>query len=65
MNIKDVRTRKYIYGVAVASVPILLLLKVITPESVDVIINWLSAVLALGAPSLALANTPATPPAND
>jgi len=57
-NIQDVATRRYIYAVAAASVPLLLLLKIITPDYVDVILNWLSAVLGLGAPALAFTNTP-------
>jgi hypothetical protein len=65
MNITDVKTRRYIYTVAIASVPILLLLKIITPEYVDVLINWVAAVLGVGVPALARANAPATPPAND
>ena len=58
MNIKDPATRKYIYGVVLALIPVAQLFRLIPEDSVPLIINVVTAVLGMGAAGLALPNTP-------
>jgi len=58
VNIKDPATRKYIYGVVLALIPVAQLFRLIPEDSVPLIINVVTAVLGMGAAGLALPNTP-------
>ena len=59
MNLKP-ETRKWIYGVIAATVPLLVTLGSLTDEVARQILNILAATLAVGGSSLAIANVPAT-----
>lgn len=59
MNIRNPETRRYLYGVAVALIPLLVLFGLIAPEDVATWTNLAGALLGLGAAGLALPNTPA------
>lgn len=50
-------TRRWIYGVASALLPLLITLGAITPEIAGDVLNVLAAVLAVGVSSLAASNT--------
>ena len=56
--IPDPLIRRYIYGVVLAFIPILVGFGVISPEQVQLWLNLAAAVLGLGATALALPNTP-------
>ena len=58
MNLKP-ETRKWIYGVIAATVPLLVTLGSLTDEVARQILNILAATLAIGGSSLAIANVPA------
>jgi hypothetical protein len=58
MNIKDPATRRYVYGVVLALIPLAQLFRLIPEDSVPLIINVVTAVLGMGAAGLALPNTP-------
>lgn len=53
--------RKWLYGVAVAIVPLLVLYGAISPEAAPIWLSIAGAVLAIGAPVMALSHM--TPPA--
>lgn len=55
MNL-NAKTRKYIYGVSVALVPLLIGLGVFNAEQGGQILNVLAAILAVGNSALALGN---------
>jgi hypothetical protein len=59
LNIKDPATRRYIYRVILAAIPLLLLFGIIQGDAVTPIANAAAALLGLGAAGLALPNTPA------
>ena len=56
--ITDPLVRRYLYGVVLAFIPILVLFGLISPESVQLWLNLTAAVLGLGTTALATANTP-------
>ena len=56
--ITDPLVRRYLYGVVLAFIPILVLFGLISPESVQLWLNLAAAVLGLGTTALATANTP-------
>jgi len=58
MNIKDPQTRRYIYGVVLALIPLAQLARLIPADAVPLIVNVVTAVLGVGAAGLALPNTP-------
>jgi hypothetical protein len=64
MNLKP-ETRKWIYGVIAATVPLLVTLGSLTDEVARQILNILAATLAVGGSSLAIANVPGTTPQSD
>lgn len=57
MNLKP-ETRKWIYGVIAATVPLLVTLGSLTDEVARQLLNILAATLAVGGSSLAIANVP-------
>lgn len=59
MNLKP-ETRKWIYGIIAATVPLLVTLGTLTDEVAGQILNILAAMLAIGGSSLAIANVPPT-----
>ena len=59
MNIKDPATRRYLYKVCIAVILLLQVMRLIPGDYVTPIINVATAVLGLGAPALAIPNTPA------
>ena len=61
MNIRDPKTRAYIYGVVIAAIPLLQFFRLVPGDAVPLIVNVVTAVLGVGAASLALPNTPSTP----
>lgn len=61
MNLKP-ETRKWIYGVIAATVPLLVTLGTLTDDVARQILNILAATLAIGGSSLAIANVPETTP---
>lgn len=63
MNLHDPAIRRYVYGIVVAAIPILLLVGLITPDYVQPLLNAAAAVLGLGTAALALPNTPKDVPA--
>jgi hypothetical protein len=58
VNIQDPATRRYIYGIVLALIPVAQLFRLIPEDSVPLIINVVTAVLGMGAAGLALPNTP-------
>ena len=58
--IQNPETRKWVYGVIAATVPLLVTLGSLTDEVAQQILNILAAALAIGGSSLAIANVPAT-----
>jgi len=61
MNIRDPKTRAYIYGVVLAAIPLLQFFRLIPGDAVPLVVNIVSAALGMGAAGLALPNTPAAP----
>lgn len=59
MSLRDPAVRRYLYGVVVALIPLLVLFGLIAPEDVATWTNLAGALLGLGAAGLALPNTPA------
>lgn len=57
-NIENVETRRYLYGIVAAGVPLLIALNLTTPAEADIYLNIATAVLGLGGGALALTNTP-------
>jgi hypothetical protein len=56
--IPDPAVRKWLYGVVVALIPVLVVFGVLSPEQTQVWLNLTAAVLGLGTTALATANTP-------
>jgi hypothetical protein len=56
--IPDPAVRRWLYGVVVAMIPVLVLFGLISPESVQLWLNLAAAVLGLGTTALATVNTP-------
>ena len=61
MFISDPNTRKWIYGIVAAAIPVLVILGFVSGEDTQVWLNLAAAVLGLGTAGLAAPNT--TPPA--
>lgn len=51
-------TRKWIYGIVAAGIPLLVIFGVVAAEDTQMWLNFAAAVLGFGAASLALPNTP-------
>ena len=60
MFIKDPNTRKWIYGIVAAAIPVLVILGFASGEDTQVWLNLAAAVLGLGTAGLAAPNTPPT-----
>ena len=60
MNITNPETRKWIYSIIAAVVPMLVLLGYVTNDAAAGIMNIVAAVLAMGGSSLAYVNVPST-----
>jgi hypothetical protein len=58
MNIKDPQTRRYIYGVVLALIPLAQFARLIPDDAAPLIVNVVTAVLGVGVAGLALPNTP-------
>lgn len=56
--IQNPRHRKYVYGIVLAAIPLLVLFGLITEDEVQVYLNLAAAILGLGSAGLALPNTP-------
>jgi hypothetical protein len=56
--IPDPTIRKYLYGVVLAMIPVLVAFGLISPDQVQLWLNLAAAVLGLGTTVLAAANTP-------
>lgn len=73
MNIRSPETRRYLYGVVLALIPVLVVFGLVSPDDVATWTNLAGALLGLGAAGLALPNTPpggggrhrASPPAGE
>ena len=61
MFIKDPNTRKWIYGIVAAAIPVLVILGFVSGEDTQVWLNLAAAVLGLGTAGLAVPNTPPAP----
>jgi hypothetical protein len=61
MNIRDPKTRAYIYAVVLAAIPLLQFFRLVPGDAVPLIVNIVTAVLGTGAAGLALPNTPGAP----
>ncbi len=59
--IHDTKTRKYIYGVVVAAIPLLVTLGVLTEDVAGQVALIAAAVLGVGTSGLAAANTDSEP----
>ena len=57
MFIKDPNTRKWIYGIVAATIPVLVILGFVSGEDTQVWLNLAAAVLGLGTAGLAVPNT--------
>ncbi|MGQ4553254.1 phage holin [Dermabacteraceae bacterium CCM 9519] len=60
--VTDPRTRRYLYRVCSAAIPLLIAAGYLAHEQAGLVLALLAAVLGIGAPSLAAANTPTPPP---
>lgn len=60
MFIKNPATRKWIYGIVAAVIPVLVVLGFVSGEDTQVWLNLAAAVLGLGTAGLAAPNTPPT-----
>lgn len=56
--IKNPQTRRYIYGIVAAAIPILVIVGVISEDQVQLWLTFAAAVLGLGSAGLAAPNTP-------
>ena len=63
MNIRDPKTRAYIYGIVLAAIPLLQFFRLVPGDAIPLIVNVVTAVLGVGAAGLALPNTPNSPTA--
>lgn len=61
MNIRDPKTRAYIYGIVLAAIPLLQFFRLVPGEVIPLIVNVVTAALGVGAAGLALPNTPSAP----
>ena len=61
MFIKDPNTRKWIYGIVAAVIPVLVILGFVSGEDTQVWLNLAAAALGLGTAGLAAPNTALTP----
>ena len=61
MNIRDPKSRAYIYGIVLAAIPLLQFFRLLPGDAVPLVVNIVSAALGMGAAGLALPNTPSTP----
>jgi len=59
VNIRSPETRRYLYGVVLALIPVLVVFGLVSPDDVATWTNLAGALLGLGAAGLALPNTPA------
>ena len=59
--IANPKTRKYIYGIIAAAIPILVIVGVITEDDVQLWLTLAAAVLGFGSAGLAAPNTPDAP----
>ena len=50
--------RKWLYGVSMAAIPLLILAGKLTNEQAAAVLNFIAAVLGVGAPAMALKNLP-------
>lgn len=57
MNIRDPKTRAYIYGIVLAAIPLLQFFRLVPGDAIPLIVNVVTAVLGVGAAGLALPNT--------
>lgn len=57
--IQNPETRKWVYGIIAAAVPLLVTLGTLTDEVAGQLLNILAAVLTVGGSTLAIANVPA------
>lgn len=55
---KNPATRAWIYGIAAACGAALVVLNIVTQEQVNAVLNIIGSALLVGAPLLALSNTP-------
>lgn len=58
MNIRNPETRKYLYKVCIAVILLLQVMRLIPGDYVASIVNVATAVFGIGAPALAIPNTP-------
>lgn len=63
--IQNPETRRWIYGIIAALVPLLVTLGTLTDEVAGQLLNILAAVLTVGGSTLAIANVPANTPATE
>jgi len=63
VNIRDPKTRAYIYGVVLAAIPLLQFFRLVPGDAMPLIVNVVTAVLGVGAAGLAPPNTPSSPTA--
>lgn len=55
--------RKWLYGVSMAAIPLLILAGKLTNEQAAAVLNFIAAILGIGAPAMALSHlTPLTEP---
>lgn len=59
VGITSPAARRYLYGLAIALILAAQAFRLIPGDTVDTIVNVVTAVLGLGAPALAIPNTPA------
>lgn len=57
MFIKDPSTRKWIYGIVAAAIPVLVILGLVSGKDTQVWLNLTAAVLGLGTAGVAAPNT--------
>jgi len=58
LNIRNPETRKYLYKVCIAVILLLQVMRLVPGEYVPAIVNVATAVFGIGAPALAIPNTP-------
>lgn len=63
--IQNPETRRWIYGIVAALVPLLVTLGTLTDDVARQLLNILAAVLTVGSSTLAIANVPQTDPAQN
>jgi len=65
MTTLPAETRRWIYGIIAATVPLLVTLGAITGDVAGQLLNIAAAMLAIGGSALAISNVPAADEAND